>query len=69
MTRPIVYSLEGACYVVDEAGVRIRVTGPDDQTADEHNTYDPDCASCWLGHAHSGDYHRRMLATRKATAR
>ena len=69
MARPTYYDM-GGCYVVDEAGVRIRVTGPDDTTADARITYDNDCRACALGHAHSGDYHSdAMLAARKDNAR
>lgn len=39
----------------------IRITGPKDQTYRERTPYDPDCGACWLGHAHSGDYHRAYL--------
>lgn len=69
MARPTFYDM-GGCYVVDEAGVRIRVTSPDDQTADARITYDSDCRACYLGFAHSGDYHAHaMIAARKENAR
>ena len=45
-------------------GTRVYVTGPDDTTAGERITYDADCAQCWLGFGHSGDYHRRALAAK-----
>ena len=42
--------------------VPIRCTGFDDQTQNELFGYDSHCSACYLGHAHSGDYHRRELA-------
>ena len=40
-------------------------TGPYD-VSEPHATYpsgyDPRCASCWLGHSHTREYHERALA-------
>lgn len=45
----------------DGITVSVAITGPDDRTAGELNRYDPACSACWLGHAHSGDYHRASV--------
>jgi len=52
----------GERWRVISGGVSISLASRNDKTAGEHIDYDPRCASCWLGHAHSGNYHRTMLA-------
>ena len=42
--------------------VSIRLATLDDDTANEHFNYNEKCSACWLGHAHSGNYHRAALA-------
>lgn len=47
---------------VSDQPVSIRLTGPKDATATELHGYDPKCGLCWLGAAHSGDYHRKEIS-------
>jgi len=42
-------------------GTLCRLASADDKTAAELFDYDPRCSLCWLGHAHSGDAHRKQL--------
>ena len=59
----------GSSWAVTEIGTdglacTIWITGPNDTTAGESvaRDYNPKCASCYLGHAHSGDLHRQQIA-------
>lgn len=70
--EPFSKNIDGAiCYFLKETdgqfAVNIRLAGPDDATATEHNAYHPSCSWCYLGAAHSGDAHR--LSIRSAQAR
>ena len=44
--------------------VPVRVTGPNDKSSRSKfdYKYDSRCAMCYLGHAHSYDYHKREIA-------
>lgn len=35
----------------------------------ELSQYDPDCAACWLGHAHTWAHHDRSLLAARAARR
>ena len=45
-----------------EDGCLCRLASLQDTTSHEKFEYDPNCSDCYLGHGHSGDYHRKELA-------
>lgn len=72
MTQYIDTRQVGGMWAVTEIGddglsCTIWITGPDDTNVGAHVDYDPDCSSCWLGHAHSPNLHERNVTRAKET--